>query len=179
MGPSVCTVDKMSAPRIAIALFLVAIAVLAWPRPEDARVRAVVEGAVADFAAGSFRSFTQAFAEDFVDASHTPRVDKLVLVTATRQLRSTRGGRAMGLYSRLVDGEPIEIELDDGENPTRASARFSVEFLEIHPKTAYVDPDAPVTWAIEVDAVLRRGDDGAWRFWRSNHQTVRGERPYR
>lgn len=169
----------MQVSRIAIAILVAAIGVLAWPRAEDERVRTVVEGAVADFGAGRFRAFVQAFAEDFVDASHDPRVDKFALVTALRGLRSAAGDGAQSLYARLVDGQPIEIELDDPENPTHASARFSVEFLEIHPKAAYVDPDAPVVWAIDVEAVLRRESDSAWRFWRTDHETVRGERPYR
>lgn len=169
----------MQVSRIAVAILVAAIGVLAWPRAEEDRVRKVVEGAVADFAAGRFRAFLQAFAEDFVDASHHPRIDKITLVTALRGLRFAEGDGAQGLYSRLVDEQPLEIELDDPENPTNARARFSIEFLEIHPKAAYVDPDAPVVWAIDVDAVLRRESDSAWRFWRSDHETVRGERPYR
>lgn len=169
----------MSASRIAAALLLAVIGVLAWPRAEQDRVRATVEGAVSDFAAGRFRSCTQAFAEEFVDASTNPRIDKALLVAAFRQLRFGGDDRAQGLFCRFVDDQPFEIELDEGERPSQAIARFSVEFVEIHPKASYIDPDAPVIWAIEVEAVLRRGEDGAWRFWRSSHRTLSGERPYR
>lgn len=169
----------MKASRIAIAVLALAAAVLAWPRSEEDRVRAVVEGAVADFAAGRFRACTEAFAEEFVDASTNPKIDKLLLVAAFRQLRFGGEDRAKGLFCRFVDGQPVAIELDEGDRPSRASAVFSVEFVEIHPKASYIDPDAPVVWAIEVEAVLRRGEDGAWRFWRSSHRTLSGERPYR
>ena len=169
----------MTPSRIAIVLLVLAAGVLAWPKPEEGRVRAVVESAVSDFAAGRFRACTQAFAEEFVDASKNPRIDKPLLVAAFRQLRFGGDDRTMGLFCRFVDGQPFEIELDEGERPSHAIALFSVEFVEIHPKASYIDPDAPVIWAIEVEAVLRRGEDGAWRFWRSSHRTLSGERPYR
>jgi hypothetical protein len=166
----------MSAPRIAAALLVVAAALFAWPRSAEDRVRGVIEGAVMDFAAGRFRSCIASLDEGFLDTSSGRKIDRLTLVTALRQLRS---GEGSSLYARFPDHEPVEVELDDPEDPTHARARFAVEFFSIHPKASYVDPDAPVVLAIEVDAVLRRGDDGAWRFWRAEHETTAGTAPYR
>jgi hypothetical protein len=169
----------MPASRIAVAALVVVAGLLAWPKTDEDRVRAVVEGAVADFAAGSFRPCIEALDADFLDTSGDRRIDRQTLLIALRALRSSEGAQRRGIYVRFTEGRTVDIELSRREEPDLATAQFSVEFLELHPKAAYVDPDAPVLWAIDVDAVLRRGEDGSWRFWRSDHQTSAGTPLYR
>jgi hypothetical protein len=166
--PRPAALAAAAAAATALALWL------AWPVAAEDQVRRAVRDAVADFDEAAIRDLLDALDGSFVDDSGPRRIDRetirLGLLGAARS-----GLRPRSWQLRLIP--PIEVP-DCAAEAGRASARFVVRLYHLGEGAEYLR-DGDLRWEVEIDAELRRGEDGRWRFVRSTHRTLAGRPPYR
>ncbi len=160
-------------PTALLAAFVLGFAAwILWPSDEVSVVRSIPRRLAAAFSSGRASTCLDGFAIEYSDASEGARIDRETIRAA---LLGRFGGASGGDLVAKVREESLDLASYDAENGT-AEIGFVVVLSRVSPLATEVTPDDAI-WEIEVDATLRRDEDGEWRITRSKHSTLSGTRP--